>query len=220
MFGGMTSITPAKVRDIASATPLLVWLLLGVAASLMDARELFEKSGELVAAAAALVGAGFFGLLIFLVAARLPAIGRACGWAARLCALAALAPPFLFLLVARSELSPLRLAFSNGLILLGTAGAIYCACWLGRSFGVLPRARALVTGGPYSRLRHPLYACEILLMAGVMLRYEQPLAGLVFAACAAAQIPRMHFEERAMEESFPDYADYARRTRRLLPFIY
>jgi len=36
----------------------------------------------------------------------------------------------------------------------------------------------------------------------------------------ALQLARMHFEERLLSQSFPDYAAYAKRTARLIPHVY
>ena len=47
--------------------------------------------------------------------------------------------------------------------------AVSCLSWLGRSYSITASARKLVTSGPDSILRHPLYACEILLMTGLMI---------------------------------------------------
>jgi protein-S-isoprenylcysteine O-methyltransferase Ste14 len=33
-------------------------------------------------------------------------------------------------------------------------------------------------------------------------------------------LTRMHYEEKVLTETFPDYANYAARTRRLVPWIY
>jgi protein-S-isoprenylcysteine O-methyltransferase Ste14 len=34
------------------------------------------------------------------------------------------------------------------------------------------------------------------------------------------QLYRMQFEEQVMTDTFPEYADYARRVKRLLPGLY
>lgn len=113
---------------------------------------------------------------------------------------------------------------ADALVIAGLALAVIFAAWmfaataaLGRCFSILPEARGLVTAGPYRLVRHPLYlgelgACAGLVVASPSLR--NVTCALVFVA---AQATRMRMEERELTEQFPEYADYARRTRRLLP---
>ena len=101
--------------------------------------------------------------------------------------------------------------------LLGVAWVLVSALALGRCFGVLPEARGLVTHGPYELVRHPLYLGEFTAMAGLLIASPSPrnlAAGAVFAA---AQLVRMRLEERALVREFPDYAEYASRTPRVVP---
>jgi hypothetical protein len=82
---------------------------------------------------------------------------------------------------------------------------------------VLPEARGLVTHGPYALVRHPLYLGEFGAMSGLLIASPSPrnlAAGAVFAI---AQFTRMGFEERALTREFPEYADYAARTPRVVP---
>jgi protein-S-isoprenylcysteine O-methyltransferase Ste14 len=98
--------------------------------------------------------------------------------------------------------------------------AVYSLLWLGRSFSLMPEARRLVTGGPYSLLRHPLYVGEELPLIGfVMLS----LSGLTFALLLlqiCCQFFRMQYEEEVLFAAFPEYAEYKMRTFRILPGLY
>jgi protein-S-isoprenylcysteine O-methyltransferase Ste14 len=88
---------------------------------------------------------------------------------------------------------------------------------LGKSFSVLPEARALVTDGPYRWVRHPVYLGELGAFTGLViasLTARNLIAGVIFTV---AQTARMRFEERALTEEFPSYAHYAARTPLLIP---
>jgi protein-S-isoprenylcysteine O-methyltransferase Ste14 len=43
---------------------------------------------------------------------------------------------------------------------------------------------------------------------------------LVFIVFLAAQLLRTYFEERMLKATYPQYEAYARRTRRLIPFVF
>jgi len=94
---------------------------------------------------------------------------------------------------------------------------VAAVCALGRCFGVLPEARGLVTHGPYRLVRHPVYLGEIGAVLGLVLGAPSTwnlTAGVIFCA---AQGLRMRLEELALVREFPQYAEYAAATPRLLP---
>ena len=137
--------------------------------------------------------------------------------------LAALLGAFLgvaFLGLPRANISPELNIVSAMLIIAGSVYAIYALSFLGRSFSVLPEARHLVTGGPFTWMRHPVYFGEEIALIGIMLQFKQPWSGLLILVQFAWQIARMTFEERILSETFPDYAPYRVRTARLIPGIY
>jgi protein-S-isoprenylcysteine O-methyltransferase Ste14 len=114
----------------------------------------------------------------------------------------------------------------TGLVLVGEAVAIAGAGWmlvsvaaLGRCFSVLPEARGLVTRGPYRYIRHPLYLGEITITAGFLTASPRIWNVAVAAVFLGAQTVRMQLEERELTRVFPEYADYAARTPRLLPRV-
>ena len=92
--------------------------------------------------------------------------------------------------------------------------------YLGRSFSILPEGRELVTGGPYRFIRHPLYLAEAFATIGAMIHFLSPAAVALVAAQFLLQFARMHYEEKVLRETFPDYVKYSRRTARLIPGIY
>jgi protein-S-isoprenylcysteine O-methyltransferase Ste14 len=133
----------------------------------------------------------------------------------------ALAAQFSFLLVglaANTSRDDALLVVADVLLLVGLVVAIASVAVLGRCFGVLPDVRGLVTRGPYRIVRHPLYLGELMALLGLALCAAGPaLALAAWLACVGLQIVRTRYEEQALLAEFPEYADYAARTRRLIP---
>jgi protein-S-isoprenylcysteine O-methyltransferase Ste14 len=84
---------------------------------------------------------------------------------------------------------------------------------LGESFSVDPEARKLVTGGLYSRIRHPVYLFGDLAYFGALLALQVWTALLIWLAVVLVDIRRAGREERLLAEAFgPEYQAYRSRT--------
>ncbi|WP_421762180.1 methyltransferase family protein [Devosia sp.] len=102
-------------------------------------------------------------------------------------------------------------------MIVGLCSSAYSLSWLGRSYSIMASARKLVTEGPYSVVRHPLYFCEIVLMAGVTLINFSVWSVVVALVVVLLLWRRMINEERILTKAFPEYATYARRVPRIIP---
>ena len=104
-------------------------------------------------------------------------------------------------------------------ILLGLAGLVT----LGRALTPFPRplARAqLRQSGVYGLVRHPIYSGLVFASLGWALTWLSP-AGLAFSVVVWLFFDRKSaFEERLLLGRFPDYADYMKRVRKLIPWVY
>lgn len=79
----------------------------------------------------------------------------------------------------------------------------------------------LVERGPFRIVRHPSYPGVLLAFMGLALSPCNWAALLVLLAIGAAFIHRMNVEEDALSSALgPRYAEYMKRTRRLVPFVY
>ena len=94
---------------------------------------------------------------------------------------------------------------------------------LGRNLTPLPHPRegsTLVESGAYRLVRHPMYGGGL----GVALGWVLIVGSFLTLAYAVLLFIFMDIksrrEERWLTEKFPGYADYQRRVRRLVPFIY
>lgn len=77
----------------------------------------------------------------------------------------------------------------------------------------------LVTSGPYRFVRHPMYTGVLLFSAGVVMGYDEAWRWLPYAALAAVLHFKARYEERALAALHPGYAEYARRTAALVPWV-
>jgi protein-S-isoprenylcysteine O-methyltransferase Ste14 len=110
----------------------------------------------------------------------------------------------------------LFLAVGGGLLLAGLLR-------LGRGLTPLPYPKeggTLVQSGPFALVRHPMYGGGLVLALGWALWTRSWLAlGYVVVLFVFLDL-KSRREERWLTERFPEYADYRRRVRKLVPFLY
>jgi protein-S-isoprenylcysteine O-methyltransferase Ste14 len=109
------------------------------------------------------------------------------------------------------------------LTVCGVAFAVWARRHLGRNWSgraTMKIGHELVTSGPYTFVRHPIYTGVLTALLGTGLVYGAfwmiafPVAGLVFAR-------RIPIEETYMLELFPDqYPAYRARTKALIPAVW
>jgi protein-S-isoprenylcysteine O-methyltransferase Ste14 len=106
---------------------------------------------------------------------------------------------------------------------VGIAVATWARVCLGRSWGMPMTVRAkpaLVRRGPYRAVRHPIYSGLLLALLG-----SAVATGSSFVAAAIGSgayfVMSLRVEEADMAATFPDeYPEYAKHTKRLIPFVY
>src|SRR6185312_11271213 len=107
-----------------------------------------------------------------------------------------------------------------GVQMLGLAATIVCFCYLGRSFGIVAANRGIKMRGPYTMLRHPIYVAEYVTTIGFLMSNFAVLNIAIAVVVGAAQVARVHSEERVLSAS-PEYRAYRSQVRwRLVPHVY
>ena len=140
-------------------------------------------------------------------------------------------PPLVWVPFLVAYVQPLAIDLPLGIRLaglgLGILSALFAAwaMWsLGKSYGIrmdIFAGHRLVTQGPYSLVRHPMYLGIVLYHTGATLVLQSPL---LLALTAFVIVPftalRIAYEERVLCAAFGDrYARYQRDVPVLVPFV-
>ena len=110
------------------------------------------------------------------------------------------------------------------LMLLGVVVRQWAIAVLGRFFSLTVRVaedHRVVVRGPYRLVRHPSYTGVLITFIGLALAVQSSGALLVLLAVFSVSYGyRMRVEERVLQSELgQDYAEYMKRTKRLIPFL-
>lgn len=109
------------------------------------------------------------------------------------------------------------------LVLAGAAFTGLARLALGANWSARPRIRVghtLSTSGPYSVVRHPIYTGILLALLGTALILGEIRGYIAVIVAFIAFLIKSRAEDRLLAERFgPDFADYRRRTKALIPGI-
>lgn len=219
-------ITETLAFDILARSVFVLWFLFVGFRMIQELSSFFIEHGsvwdlQFVATALARVAVLLFVciLIALVVIRRRPVLKSRGPWPR----LAAFFGTFIILtlpLAPANDLSPAALIAASALIFFGNGLSVYVAFGLGRSFSIMPEARKLMTDGPYAFVRHPLYLAEEVAVLGSFVVYASPWATAILILHGYLQFQRMLCEEKVLREAFPEYANYARHTARLIPGVY
>jgi protein-S-isoprenylcysteine O-methyltransferase Ste14 len=140
--------------------------------------------------------AGFIGLLL------IPAFDRRYGW---------------------SHASAVVALIGNALVLLGGYGVwrVFRENSFASARIELASDQRVISTGPYARVRHPMYATALIMMAGIPLALGSWRGLLALAAMMPALMWRIVDEEALLAEQLPGYSAYKQKVRyRLIPHLW
>ena len=106
------------------------------------------------------------------------------------------------------------------------AMAVALSVWARRSFpkgtfrvDANPGGSSIIRRGPYRFIRHPMYAAVLLFLWTAVLSHLSLFTIALGAIVTVVVTSRVVAEERVLRTRYPDYAEYARSTTTIIPFI-
>lgn len=216
-----------KIYDLITTTPLIAWYVLCLFAALPPIIHGFESAPPtgieirlLLSLLSQISKFSFAFLLIALLIVRRPPIAGTRDIVPKFIAFLGGYLGIALLVLPGRGVDSDMLLLSSFLTFFGMTFSVFSLAWLGRSISLLPESRKLVTSGPYSMVRHPLYLGEQIALVGVALQVGTlwAAAGITLQFCC--QLYRMNYEEKVLSGSFPEYQAYMADTDRLIPWLY
>jgi protein-S-isoprenylcysteine O-methyltransferase Ste14 len=115
----------------------------------------------------------------------------------------------------------------NPILLAAQAFAVFLMLWARVTFGIRsfhPIANTtkggLITTGPYRYWRHPIYASIIYFVWAGQVEMPTTLSIALAVMVTIGLVARMVIEEQFLVTAYPEYSEYKRHAKCLIPFIY
>jgi protein-S-isoprenylcysteine O-methyltransferase Ste14 len=110
------------------------------------------------------------------------------------------------------------------LVLAGLAFAVAARLVLAGNWSgtvTLKHNHELIRSGPYSLVRHPIYTGLLTAMLGNAIAIDEVRGLVAFAILTLSFVRKLRTEEAFMAQAFGEtYADYSKRTARLIPGVW
>lgn len=109
----------------------------------------------------------------------------------------------------------------RSLEIIGIVGVLICAASLRRSLTVVPIPKEegqLSTSGLYRYVRHPMYSSVLLLSFGIGIDSGSVIKYLLTLCLYVLFYLKSDYEEKYLRLKYPEYAEYAARIPRFIPF--
>lgn len=120
-----------------------------------------------------------------------------------------------------------HLCARSPLLIAVQVAAVLLMLWARKTFGMRSFHAAastseggLVTTGPYRYWRHPIYASIIYFVWAGQVEAPARLPIALAVVATLGLFGRMLIEERFLTAAHTDYAQYSKRAKRLVPFVF
>ena len=116
--------------------------------------------------------------------------------------------------------------FSINLFLVAQVLAIAMMPWARRSFQpgqfnihAEPKEGQMISSGPYQFIRHPMYASALVIIWSGILGHFSYLNLVIGVIVTVVISIRIMIEEQYLRAHYPEYLDFSRKTKLIIPFI-
>ena len=105
----------------------------------------------------------------------------------------------------------------------GVGFGLWAIFTMGRYINISPKLKEnalLRTSGPYRFVRHPMYLALVVFCGAFVLSNISLYTFALWLALLFILGIKINYEERILRSRFPDYSSYAKKTKRIIPFLY
>jgi protein-S-isoprenylcysteine O-methyltransferase Ste14 len=136
--------------------------------------------------------------------------------------------PLLFVITAIVVLAVTGNLFSaSPFVIAAQVAAVGLNVWARRSFqggtfrvSAAPCGTSIIRCGPYRVIRHPMYSAVLLFVWAAVVSHVSVLTLTIGIAATVLTIARVIAEERLLRAQYPEYDDYTRSTKALVPYLF
>ncbi len=136
--------------------------------------------------------------------------------------------PLLFTIVVIVVLAATGNLFSSSpFVIAAQITAVGLSAWARRSFqkgtfrvSAAPGGSSIIRRGPYRFIRHPMYSAVLLFVWTAVVSHVSVLTLAIGIAVTVVVIARVIAEERLLSAKYPEYQDYKRSTKALVPYLF
>lgn len=91
------------------------------------------------------------------------------------------------------------------------------------NFNISPRTKQhakLVTHGIYKYIRHPMYSAQLIALLPLIIEFDNWYRTGAYLLLLIVLLLKIRYEEAHLTQQFDTYANYAKKSKRLIPFIF
>lgn len=82
-----------------------------------------------------------------------------------------------------------------------------------------PEEHQLITSGPYRYIRHPMYLAAVIAGFAAFLAYGEVWRLALLAGLCMVLHFKASYEEKLLVVRYPEYTEYQKRSKRIIPFV-
>ena len=106
---------------------------------------------------------------------------------------------------------------------MGVGFGLWAIVTMGRHINVSPRLKqdaVLRVAGPYRLVRHPMYSALLVFCLGYLVDEFTIYKLILWLSILGVLACKMYYEEKILRARFPEYQQYSKETKRIIPLIF